>query len=202
MIYISHHHADHHIGLIEILQHRSTVTPQTPLLLLIPPGIETHLDYYNKNFEDLSKTYTVVRTKNLVRREARELNLCKSALLHDLTVLEVDHCYGSCAVVFDFYIGQSGMERFKLAYSGDARPSQEFAKKALSCDLLIHEATFDHRDKESALEKKHSTTDEAIKIARNMGAKFTILTHFSQRETLIHRNSPLPITGAIISPST
>lgn len=48
-------------------------------------------------------------------------------------------------------------------------------------DLLVHEATMEDGLEEEARKKKHSTTSEAIEVGRAMGAKFTLLTHFSQR---------------------
>jgi len=49
------------------------------------------------------------------------------------------------------------------------------------CDLLIHEATLEDGLENEARMKRHSTTSEAIKVGRDMEAKFTLLTHFSQR---------------------
>lgn len=188
MIYVSHHHADHHIGLIELLRRKKQVNPEL-LQLLLPPGIDTHLNFYNDTFENLRDTYDVVNTKDLRSRYlnghpnpiARSLCDSLNGLLKNISLVNVEHCSNACAVVMDFNINRPGMDRFRLAYSGDARPSLEFAKIGECCDLLIHEATFDHREPDAALEKKHSTTSEAINLAKKMGAKFTILTHFSQR---------------------
>lgn len=47
--------------------------------------------------------------------------------------------------------------------------------------MLIHEATFGHSCAEHAKLKTHSTTDQAIEVAKAAGAKFTLLTHFSPR---------------------
>jgi ribonuclease Z len=190
MIYVSHHHADHHIGLIEILRQRRRVVSEGVVQLLIPPGIDTHLDYYNDSFEDLRSTYSITYTKDLKLRslvldlpKTLVKNLCKSldGLLKDISIVGVEHCANSCAVVMEFNISRPGMDTFKLAYSGDARPSEDFAKIGDQCDLLIHEATFDHKEMAAALEKKHSTTSEAIELSKKMRAKFTILTHFSQK---------------------
>lgn len=49
------------------------------------------------------------------------------------------------------------------------------------CDLLIHEATLDDGLENEARMKRHSTTSEAIQVGQSMEAKFTLLTHFSQR---------------------
>lgn len=54
-----------------------------------------------------------------------------------------------------------------------------------NCDLLIHEATMDDGRESMAKRKLHSTTSEAIKAGKCMNAKFTLLTHFSQRYSKI-----------------
>lgn len=192
MIYISHQHADHHVGLIDILRQRSKLT-QRRAILLLPPNIDQLLTYHNDNFEDLRDTYKVYQTKYL--KSSTKLDhdtpitasikqtICDDleGLLDRLDVVAVDHCINSVAATFHFNIGHPEMNKFTVAYSGDARPSEDFATIGKNCDLLVHEATFDDRSMPDALAKKHCTTSEAIKVGKDMNAKFTILTHFSQR---------------------
>lgn len=54
-------------------------------------------------------------------------------------------------------------------------------------DLLIHEATMEDELMREAQSKLHSTTSQAIKAGLQMGAKFTLLTHFSQRYAKLPR---------------
>jgi ribonuclease Z len=54
-------------------------------------------------------------------------------------------------------------------------------------DLLIHEATMEDEHMREAQSKLHSTTSQAIKVGLRMGAKFTLLTHFSQRYVKLPR---------------
>lgn len=59
-------------------------------------------------------------------------------------------------------------------YSGDCRPSDQFADAAKDATFLIHEATFDDTMQHEALEKSHSTTGEAIRVGtryKNEGVK-------------------------------
>lgn len=51
----------------------------------------------------------------------------------------------------------------------------------MNSDLLIHEGTYQDNMKKWALLNLHSTFSEAITMGKRMNAKFTILTHFSQR---------------------
>ena len=48
-------------------------------------------------------------------------------------------------------------------------------------DVLLNECTFTPDRQEQALAKKHCTMEEALAVAKSVGARYTILTHFSQR---------------------
>lgn len=193
LIYVSHPHMDHHIGLLDILEARSRLTKDT-VCLIVPPWVDDILNYYNKNYTDISNSYKLYHTVDFIANSqeskdapasGKELqsDLIKelNGLLIDIRMVFVDHCFHSCATKLTFNIGRPGMDTFSLAYSGDARPSAAFTDIGHGCDLLIHEATFDDRNIENALSKRHSTTKEAIEMGRKMAAKFTILTHFSQK---------------------
>ncbi len=52
---------------------------------------------------------------------------------------------------------------------------------ARDADLLIHEATFLPEDAAQARRTLHSTTEDAVRVAREAGAKHLALTHFSTR---------------------
>ena len=70
---------------------------------------------------------------------------------------------------------------FKLVYSGDTRPCRRLIEAGHGACVLIHEATFDDDKADEAVLKRHSTTGEALEVARKMGAFRLVLTHFSQR---------------------
>lgn len=53
--------------------------------------------------------------------------------------------------------------------------------------MLIHEATMEDELMREAQSKLHSTTSQAIKVGLRMEAKFTLLTHFSQRYAKLPR---------------
>lgn len=44
--------------------------------------------------------------------------------------------------------------------------------------MLIHEATFEAAKAKEAVDRRHSTVDEALDVARRMGAGTVLLTHF------------------------
>ncbi|BAH43207.1 ribonuclease Z [Brevibacillus brevis NBRC 100599] len=69
----------------------------------------------------------------------------------------------------------------KIVFSGDTEPSQAVLELAKGADLLVHEATYAHHDKELATRSGHSTAREAAQIAKEAGVKELCLTHFSPR---------------------
>jgi len=100
--------------------------------------------------------------------------LNRLGLSHVQTV-RVKHCRDS------FGISVTSSEGFKVVYSGDAMPTPALSVVGKDCDVLIHEATMDDQLLDEALIKRHSTTSQAMEMARSMNAKYTVLTHFSQR---------------------
>ncbi|MGD0319229.1 MAG: ribonuclease Z [Nitrososphaerales archaeon] len=73
----------------------------------------------------------------------------------------------------------------KIGYSGDTRPSPRLARFFSGCDLLIFDSTFHGKDREKAVERKHSTCLEAAEIAKSAGVRRLALTHFSARYTSV-----------------
>ncbi len=69
----------------------------------------------------------------------------------------------------------------KVGYSGDTRPSATLARFFSGVDLLVFDSTFASRDFEKAAERKHSTSVEAAKLAKEAGVRSLALTHFSAR---------------------
>lgn len=69
----------------------------------------------------------------------------------------------------------------RFVYSGDTEPCENLVRYGKDCDLLIHESTVEDGLVSFARTTFHSTLSEAIDIGRRMNARFTILTHFSQR---------------------
>jgi len=72
----------------------------------------------------------------------------------------------------------------KICYTGDTRPVEDrIPDLARGADLLIHDATFDDRDRERALEVHHSTAGEAGAAAAALGVRTLALVHISPRYT-------------------
>lgn len=69
----------------------------------------------------------------------------------------------------------------RIGYSGDTRPTPRLSRFFSHCDLLIFDSTFMNKDREKAVERKHSTSLEAAEVAKAAQARMLALTHFSAR---------------------
>jgi ribonuclease Z len=68
-----------------------------------------------------------------------------------------------------------------IGYSGDTRPTNRLTRFFSGCDLLIFDSTYQERDRDKAVERKHSTAREAALLAKKAKARSLVLTHFSAR---------------------
>lgn len=101
--------------------------------------------------------------------------------MRDISTCYVKHCpnaFGICMTLDNGY---------KITYSGDTMPSDNLVELGKNSNLLIHEATMEDELADEAVIKMHSTTSQAIEIGQKMDAKFTLLTHFSQRYAKLPR---------------
>ncbi|KAF2423518.1 hypothetical protein EJ08DRAFT_701166 [Tothia fuscella] len=240
MIWISHLHADHHLGTVPVIKawHDVVHGPNSPVPPTSPALFKT-LNTRREHFgsEERPKYLAVVSDISLLHylreysdvenfgyqhilplaispshvkaiEEAQNettLRLVHSACpvqvipeiyyphllgLRHIAAVAVVHCHGALAVAMTFPRSHNssaeGAKRaythpFKIAYSGDCRPSAPFAHIGENATVLIHEATFEDELVGDAKAKKHSTVREALGVGSLMGAKCVVLTHFSQR---------------------
>jgi ribonuclease Z len=189
-IWISHLHADHHLGTVSFLQARARAfdalgeagkdLDRTIYLMSEQNMIDWLTEYSSVEPSVLTETGVVLMVCSqadegpTIKGQPFDLSASKSAIQRVDTV-RVSHCAGAQAVTITFKSG------FKVSYSGDCRPSSQFCNIGTDSDVLIHEATFDDEMAGDALAKKHSTTSEALAVGIEMRAKNIVLTHFSQR---------------------
>lgn len=64
---------------------------------------------------------------------------------------------------------------------GDTKRTENSVQLAKEADVLVHESTFDHENRQLAKEYNHSTNVEAAETAKAAKAKKLLLTHISAR---------------------
>jgi len=72
----------------------------------------------------------------------------------------------------------------RIVLSGDTAPCDSIRAAAWQADLLVHEASFLDTDSDRALATGHSTAREAAEIASEAGAGMLALVHLSPRYTV------------------
>uniref|UniRef100_A0A8C6UB12 Zinc phosphodiesterase ELAC protein 2 n=1 Tax=Neogobius melanostomus TaxID=47308 RepID=A0A8C6UB12_9GOBI len=187
-IFISHMHADHHTGLLKLLYQRKRALstlgkPDSPVFLLGPGYIMTWLNQYHQACEEILRHINFISNKcffpNAEVTWPKTLSIIQSLLkkngLDKVETCLVRHCKPAYACSLTHGSG------WRLAFSGDTMPCDAFVSIGTGATLLIHEATLEDALEEEAVEKRHSTTSQAIGIGMKMNAEFIMLNHFSQR---------------------
>ena len=166
-ILITHMHFDHIGGLLPLLFYRKIYNIKSPLTIIGPPNLKKYIIYsFNQMGSEFNQTIKIIDIE-------KELNI---KLSNDIEVnaLEMVHkipCWG---------YGISDNKN-KLVFITDTRPNKNIIKLAKKADILIHEATYLHQDRNKAFEHFHSTELQAMEMADKSQVKRLILTHFSQR---------------------
>jgi len=112
--------------------------------------------------------------------KALELGVPKGPLLGKLKNGE-DITLENGQKVFSKDVTASPKEGFILAVLGDTKYCETAKILSENADIVIHEATFDHKTEHLAASYGHSTNIEAAKIAKEANAKNLILNHISAR---------------------
>lgn len=191
VIWISHLHADHHLGTASLIKAWRDATASAKSRLAV--ASHTNMIDWLREYADI-EDYGFDRLRLIEIRGNGKAGskqtpfVCNPTLARELGITQidaarVDHCYGALACVFTWPSG------LRIAYSGDCRPSSTFAEIGRDCTLLIHESTLDDELRGDALAKKHCTMSEALGVAKEMRARRVLLTHFSQRYPKIANTS-------------
>ncbi|KAH6654285.1 hypothetical protein BKA67DRAFT_564634 [Truncatella angustata] len=185
VIWISHLHADHHLGTAGVIKAWADETSKSNPAATLHVASHVHMIDWLREYAEIENygydrlTFTSFsayqKTSKICISPPLSPAYKKAYGLEKIDATYVAHCHGALATVFTWPSG------LKIAYSGDCRPSDDFVKIGQGTTLLIHESTFDDELKGDALAKKHSTMSEAIDVGRRMGARRIMLTHFSQR---------------------
>ncbi|EKM81596.1 hypothetical protein AGABI1DRAFT_105131 [Agaricus bisporus var. burnettii JB137-S8] len=206
-IFVSHAHADHHMGLAKLLRQRRLLSklPDHPLYVVSVRSVhrtlkEVHeLEDIGLNDDPRENGVVQVISEALntrwnyddevaLRRAGGnepwlDIQLSKQNALDicrhlDLSSFETMDVEHRTKAFGVFFRHRDG---WSIAFTGDTMPTQNVVKVASGATLLIHEASMADDDLEMAQAKAHSTVGQAIQIARDAKAKNVLLTHFSAR---------------------
>lgn len=227
IIYLSHLHADHHLGIIDFIKEWNSRqiekygdNREDILYLITPWQYDFFMDELNHVDEFIDKRFIqpiscdefmygyispsferynidTIPTDDLENISFKEIeykkncdvtnNLYDKLGIESISTCSAFHCDFSYSVSMSFKLDTSlynDMDEsniFKISYSGDTRPKGTFSFIGEKSDLLIHESTLEDEKFKDAVDKRHSTTSEAVQVGILMKAKKIILTHFSQR---------------------
>ncbi|KAF7759808.1 hypothetical protein Agabi119p4_11503 [Agaricus bisporus var. burnettii] len=202
-IFISHAHADHHLGLISLLRRRRMLfdRPKQPLYIVATRLVHLFLKEY-QDLEDIGlyddptqdgiihiladalnyrhDEYPITGAWRMLGKEpwldmelSRQHNLDMCEKLNLASFETIDVYHSTRA--FGTLIRHKA--EWSVTYSGDTRPTINLVKLGYGTDLLIHEASLKKGAEELALKRGHSTITQAIHVGHDMRAKNVLLTH-------------------------
>ncbi|KAI4905136.1 hypothetical protein NFI96_028991, partial [Prochilodus magdalenae] len=161
-VFISHIHADHHTGLVNLLLQRERAFNSlgkafTPIYLVAPAQIMTWLNQYHDHCQEILSHINFIPARCLCEGEDvpkfKTKSFIQAALKrNDLTKFQtclVRHCKNAFACSLRH---QSG---WQLVFSGDTMPCDALVHMGKNATLLIHEATLEDGMEEEAMEKRH-----------------------------------------------
>ena len=143
-----------------------------------------------ENFKDISRISPIDDYNSLIEKINNFRNKDNLKPIYDdfmnkfgasFNTIEVFHCEES----FGFFI-ENGLKKddplyWKISFSGDTRPNNNFFNYSMHSTLFIHEATFDDELCQDATDKMHSTIGQAINLGKENLSTYITLTHFSPR---------------------
>jgi len=210
VIFITHYHLDHWLGIIGILKTFDLRGRERPLTVYGPPGLRALLDAmrpawgrvsYPLSLEELDPHeevafdgYTIapfpvehrVRAYGYAFAEDDRPGRFDAETAARLGVTPGPD-FGRLqagetvnGVTPDQVLGEPRRGR-RIVYTGDTAPCQATEVFAHEADLLVHESTFLDDELARARETGHSTARQAAEVASAAGVKLLALTHLSTR---------------------
>jgi ribonuclease Z len=209
-VFLTHHHADHWLGLPGMLKSFELRDRDAPLTVYGPPGTAALMRAMRIVYGRLRYPFDVVELEagEAVYYEGYEVgafNVRHRTQAFGYAIVEHDRpgrfdaeLATSLGVPFGPDFGRLqrgevvngvrpeqvvGPERpgRKIVISGDTAPCEMLRVAAHQADLLVHEATFTEDERDRAMQTGHSTARQAAELAREADVRMLALTHVSTR---------------------
>ena len=209
-VFLTHHHADHWLGLPGMLKSFELRDRQAPLTIYGPPGTVALMRAMRLVYGRLRYPFEVVDLEpgDAVEYDGYEVaafNVRHRGRAFGYAIVEEPRpgrfdaeLAARLGVEFGPDFGRLqrgevvngvhpeqvvGPERAgrKLVLSGDTSPCEMLRVAAHEADVLVHEATFTDEEHERALQTGHSTARQAAELAREADVRLLVLTHVSTR---------------------
>lgn len=105
-IFISHHHSDHHMGLIQLIEKYYNLNGKSQnLTVILPPMLSSYLhskrnSYFN--LRNLNKKYNYIINQKF---NAYKDYLIKKLNIRNIALIPVDHCAFAYAILIETHSG-------------------------------------------------------------------------------------------------
>lgn len=182
VVYLSHLHADHALGLPAFLLCSSEEGRGEEIKIMAPRGIDKYIDdslriSYNKERKNLNFEIKTIEIKEMeIKIEGYKFLFSK-----------IPHSF-PC---YSISITKNGK---KLVYTGDGQPTNETIKLAKNADLLIAEAYAEGFE-------NHSSIIRAARMAKESNAKLLAMVHIFRKENVEEKlREAIKIFSPIILP--
>ena len=209
-VFLTHHHADHWLGLPGMLKTFGLRDREKPLDVFGPPGTARLLAQFKGVYGTLPYPFEVVDLEagdaiEFAGYEVQAFNVRHRGRAFGYVIAEDDRPgrFDEARAIElgiepgpDFgrlqagetvggvdpaqVVGEPRRGR-RVVLSGDTAPCEMLLAAAAGADVLIHEATFTSAEADRARETQHSTAAQAAATARDAGVQLLALTHVSQR---------------------
>jgi ribonuclease BN (tRNA processing enzyme) len=183
IVFLTHLHSDHTIGLPDLLLSPWTLERAVPLRVFGPPGTKAMVDHITAAWsEDVALRLTGGEPSNKTGYGAAVTEIGDGYVYRDsnvtVTAFAVSHGKWPVALGYKFVTKDR-----VIVFSGDTRPSEAVVKQCNGCDVLVHEVYVDatSRRREQAWHDYdlayHTSALELADIATRAKPKLLLLNH-------------------------